>query len=61
MDQSEKFIREKKIIMIAQPTLAYLHQQIPLEKFSTQLSILSEQMHHLWLFQQHCVSSLSRR
>ena len=47
--------------MIPQPTAAYLHHQIPWGKFSTQLGILSEQMHHLWLFQQFCVSSLSRR
>ena len=44
-DQSELFIREKQYD--SKPTVAYLHQQIPLEKFSTQLSILCEQMHHL--------------
>ena len=59
-DQSEVYSFEKNN-MIPQPTVAYLHQQIPLEKSSKQLSILSEKMHHLWLFQQHCVSSLSRR
>ena len=59
-DQSEVYSFEKNN-MIPQPTVAYLHEQIPLEKFSKQLSILSEKMHHLWLFQQHCVSSLSRR
>ena len=32
--------------MIPQLTVAYVHQQIPLEKLSTQLSTLSEQMHH---------------
>ena len=58
-DQSETFIREEQYDSTT--TVAYLHQQIPLEKFSTQLSILSEQMHPLWLFQQHCVSSLSRK
>ena len=31
--------------MIPQPTAAYLHHQIPSEKFSTQLGILTEQMH----------------
>ena len=50
-DQSEIFIRKSN--MISQPTVAYLQHQIPSGKFSTQLGILSEQMHHLWLFQQH--------
>ena len=58
-NQSEIFIGEKQ--MIPQLTEAYLHHQIPSGNFSTQLGILSEQMHHLWLFQQLCVSSLSRR
>ena len=56
MNQSEIFIGEKQYDSTTDSGLF-----TPSGKFSTQLDILSEQMHHLWLFQQLCISSLSRR